>query len=73
MEAPASARDMADDAADGELFDVFVCGRLCLLGEHSDWAGAYRSCVPGADADAASAARSRCRPLGARSFIHRHS
>jgi len=22
--------------------ELFVCGRLCLLGEHSDWAGAYR-------------------------------
>jgi len=23
--------------------DVFIPGRLCILGEHSDWAGEYRS------------------------------
>ena len=23
--------------------ELFVCGRLCLLGEHSDWAGGFRS------------------------------
>src|SRR5690349_4085538 len=23
-------------------FDFFVPGRLCLFGEHSDWAGGYR-------------------------------
>ena len=28
----------ADDPA-----ELFVCGRLCLLGEHSDWAGGFRS------------------------------
>jgi mevalonate kinase len=29
--------------------ELFVCGRLCLLGEHSDWAGAYPdpSVLPG--------------------------
>ena len=30
------------DAEAGE-FEVFVPGRLCLFGEHSDWAGGYRS------------------------------
>ncbi len=25
-----------------ERYDLFVPGRLCLLGEHSDWAGGYR-------------------------------
>ena len=25
---------------------MFVCGRLCLLGEHSDWAGGFRSSNP---------------------------
>jgi len=25
---------------------LFVCGRLCLLGEHSDWAGGFRSSNP---------------------------
>ncbi len=25
-----------------EIFELFVPGRLCLLGEHSDWAGGYR-------------------------------
>lgn len=33
-------------------FEIFVPGRLCLFGEHSDWAGKYRSMnadiVPGA-------------------------
>ncbi len=23
--------------------DLFVPGRLCLFGEHSDWAGMYRT------------------------------
>jgi galactokinase len=26
--------------------DIFVSGRLCLFGEHSDWAGAYRQFNP---------------------------
>lgn len=26
----------------GESIDLFVPGRLCLFGEHSDWAGTYR-------------------------------
>ena len=26
-----------------KVIDLFVPGRLCLFGEHSDWAGAYRS------------------------------
>ena len=25
-----------------DMVELFVCGRLCLLGEHSDWAGAHR-------------------------------
>lgn len=25
-----------------KTYDIFVPGRLCLFGEHSDWAGAYR-------------------------------
>ena len=25
-----------------ECAELFVCGRLCLLGEHSDWAGGFR-------------------------------
>ncbi len=25
-----------------QIFDIFVPGRVCLFGEHSDWAGAYR-------------------------------
>lgn len=28
------------------LIELFVPGRLCLLGEHSDWAGKYRSINP---------------------------
>ena len=31
--------------ADGEI-EVFVPGRLCILGEHSDWAGQYRAVNP---------------------------
>jgi len=27
---------------DGKEFDIFVPGRLCLFGEHSDWAGGHR-------------------------------
>ena len=26
-----------------QKIDLFVPGRLCLFGEHSDWAGKYRS------------------------------
>lgn len=29
-----------------EAVDLFVPGRLCLFGEHSDWAGGYRSTHP---------------------------
>lgn len=29
--------------ADEEVHELFVPGRLCLLGEHSDWAGGYRA------------------------------
>lgn len=29
--------------ADSEWLHLFVPGRLCLFGEHSDWAGGYRS------------------------------
>lgn len=25
------------------MINLFVPGRLCLFGEHSDWAGKYRS------------------------------
>lgn len=32
------------DAAEQQL-ELFVCGRLCLFGEHSDWAGAFRRCI----------------------------
>jgi galactokinase len=28
------------------MADLFVSGRLCLFGEHSDWAGSYRSLNP---------------------------
>lgn len=28
---------------DSEIIDIFVPGRLCILGEHTDWAGEYRS------------------------------
>eukprot|EP00757_Euglenozoa_sp_SAG-D1_P008153 gene8153-17582_t len=27
---------------DRDKVDVFVPGRVCLFGEHSDWAGGYR-------------------------------
>jgi galactokinase len=28
--------------AQGRVYELFVPGRICLLGEHSDWAGSYR-------------------------------
>ena len=28
--------------SDSQPLDLFVPGRLCLFGEHSDWSGAYR-------------------------------
>jgi len=40
---------LGSDAEAGE-FELFVPGRLCLLGEHSDWAGAHCG-APGASAD----------------------
>ena len=27
----------------GDKINLFVPGRLCLFGEHSDWAGMYRT------------------------------
>ncbi|MBQ8108896.1 MAG: GHMP kinase [Clostridia bacterium] len=30
-------------AAQGKVINLFVPGRLCLFGEHSDWAGMYRT------------------------------
>ena len=29
-----------------ECYDIFVPGRICLFGEHSDWAGMFRTCNP---------------------------
>ena len=29
----------------GEMISLFVPGRICLFGEHSDWAGMYRCCA----------------------------
>jgi galactokinase len=29
-----------------EHFGVFITGRLCILGEHSDWAGKSRTFNP---------------------------
>ena len=26
-----------------DFIDLFVPGRLCIMGEHSDWAGRYRN------------------------------
>jgi galactokinase len=31
---------------EGEIMKLFVPGRLCLFGEHSDWAGGYRRLNP---------------------------
>ena len=28
---------------DNEKIELFVPGRLCIMGEHSDWAGKYRN------------------------------
>ena len=36
-------RDDADVADDDAPVELFVSGRVCLLGEHSDWAGGFRS------------------------------
>jgi hypothetical protein len=37
---------MADVTADSEWLELFVPGRLCVLGEHSDWAGGFRRMNP---------------------------
>lgn len=31
---------------EGEQFELFVPGRICVFGEHSDWAGGYRKHAP---------------------------
>ena len=36
---PTEAEALHAEAA--ESMDLFVPGRLCLFGEHSDWAGSY--------------------------------
>lgn len=33
----------------GSVINLFVPGRLCLFGEHSDWAGIYRTVNAGID------------------------
>jgi galactokinase len=33
-------------AVDGTIFDIFVPGRLCILGEHTDWIANYRTTCP---------------------------
>jgi galactokinase len=42
MESPSAT---LDDSATGWT-DVFQCGRVCLFGEHSDWAGGHRAANP---------------------------
>lgn len=32
---------------DEQQMELFVCGRLCLFGEHSDWAGAFKRSATG--------------------------
>lgn len=27
----------------GQIINLFISGRLCLFGEHSDWTGKYRT------------------------------
>ena len=36
---------MAENNETGDI-EVFVPGRLCIIGEHSDWAGEYRDINP---------------------------
>lgn len=32
-----------DNENDTRVHELFVCGRICLLGEHSDWASTYKT------------------------------
>lgn len=34
------------DGAEPTVHDIFVPGRLCLFGEHSDWAGGHCRSAP---------------------------
>lgn len=34
--------DRGGDGGHGRWLEIFVPGRICLMGEHSDWAGSYR-------------------------------
>ena len=38
--------DNEGESKDVKDIEVFVPGRLCILGEHSDWAAEYRSVNP---------------------------
>lgn len=40
--ASSSGSSSASIAGVGETLELFVPGRVCLFGEHSDWAGGYR-------------------------------
>jgi galactokinase len=40
---------MGNAAAKGEWIELFVPGRLCVMGEHSDWAGGFRRLNPALD------------------------
>ena len=37
-----SASDRGGESGYGRWLEIFVPGRICLMGEHSDWAGSYR-------------------------------
>lgn len=37
-----TASERPDSRGEEQAFELFVPGRLCLFGEHSDWSGAMR-------------------------------
>ena len=41
---PSSQTEAVNEAEPGPV-ELFVPGRLCLFGEHSDWAGSYARCA----------------------------
>jgi len=36
----------SEDVAEEPWLELFVPGRICIMGEHSDWAGGFRALDP---------------------------
>ncbi len=43
MEIPQGIKEIVAMASDNKVINIFILGRFCLFGKHSDWAGMYRT------------------------------